>query len=321
MPPALEVRDLHKSYGSHVALRGISFAINDGEVVGFLGPNGAGKSTAMKILTGFLAPSAGQALVRGVETLKEPITAQAHLGYLPENAPIYPDMRVRDYLRYIGRIRGLGRAELARAIERVSLETGIDERLGQQIGNLSKGYRQRVGLAQALLHSPPILILDEPTTGLDPNQIVEIRNLIREIGRKRTVVLSTHILSEVQATCDRVIIINKGTLVADGATDTVTASTRGGVLLTVVLGPGSVASDTARVQADLEAISGIERVTPQEGADPETYAFEVLAETDVRRAIFDMAVSRGLVLLELAREKSNLEEVFRRLTMGGPAQG
>ena len=319
MPPALHVEDLHKSYGSHVALRGISFSIDEGEVVGFLGPNGAGKSTAMKILTGFLSPSAGRACVRGIETLSDPISAQSHLGYLPENAPIYPDMRVRDYLEYIGRIRGLGRAELARAIERVSHETGIDERLGQQIGNLSKGYRQRVGLAQALLHSPPILILDEPTTGLDPNQIVEIRNLIRDIGRRRTVVLSTHILSEVQATCDRVIIINKGSLVADGATDSVTASTRGGVLLTVVLGAGSVASDTARVQADLEGIEGIQRVSAQEAADPETYAFEVLAESDVRRAIFELAVARGLVLLELARETSNLEEVFRRLTLGTDA--
>ena len=316
MPAAIEVEDLHKSYGSHVALRGISFSIREGEVVGFLGPNGAGKSTAMKILTGFIAPSAGKASIQGHETLADPLAAQKCIGYLPENAPIYPDMRVRDYLRYIGRIRGLGKAELARAIERVATETGIDERLGQSVGNLSKGYRQRVGLAQALLHSPPILILDEPTTGLDPNQIVEIRNLIREIGRKRTVILSTHILTEVQATCDRVIIINRGSLVADGATDDVTAATRGGVLLSVVFGAGTVATSPDKVQADLELLDGVERVRVQEAVEADTYAFEVLASADIRRAVFQLAVDRGLVLLELAREKSNLEEVFRRLTLG-----
>ena len=316
MTAALEVEDLHKSYGSHVALRGIHFSIDEGEVVGFLGPNGAGKSTAMKILTGFLAPTSGSARVRGFETLAHPIAAQSCMGYLPENAPIYPDMRVRDYLRYVGRIRGLGRAEMARAIERVSEECGIDERLGQPVSDLSKGYRQRVGLAQALLHSPPILILDEPTTGLDPNQIVEIRNLIREIGRKRTVILSTHILSEVQATCDRVIIINQGAIVADGTTDAVTARTRGGLMLSVAFAPGKVATTAEKVEADIAALDGVERVRRQEGADADGYAFEVLAERDVRPELFHLAVARGLVLVELAREKSNLEEVFRRLTQG-----
>jgi ABC-2 type transport system ATP-binding protein len=316
MTVAIEVADLHKSYGSFVALRGISFQISEGEVVGFLGPNGAGKSTAMKVLTGFLAPSAGRAAIQGHETLADPIEAQRRVGYLPENAPIYPDMRVGDYLRYIGEIRGLGKAELARAIERVAQECGIDERLGQTVGSLSKGYRQRVGLAQALLHSPPILILDEPTTGLDPNQIVEIRNLIREIGRRRTVILSTHILSEVQATCDRVIIINKGAIVADGATDDVTARTRGGLMLQVVFGAGKVEASPEAVLQAVQAIPGVDRARMMEAADPDTHAFEVLASEDVRAALFQLAVDRGLVLLELAREKSNLEEVFRRLTMG-----
>jgi ABC-2 type transport system ATP-binding protein len=312
--PAIEVRDLRKNYGDHVALRGISFSVEQGEVVGFLGPNGAGKSTAMKILTGFIAPTAGQAFVDGHETLADPIAAQRQLGYLPEHAPIYLDMRVRDFLDYVGKIRGLGRVERARAIEKVAHQCGITPRLGQEISALSKGFRQRVGLAQALLHSPPILILDEPTTGLDPNQIVEIRNLIREIGRKRTVILSTHILSEVQATCDRVIIINKGELVADGATADVTARTRGGQMLHVVLAPDTVKPDIAAVKAGLEAIEGVVRVQRAEVADRAHFGFELLTEGDRREAIFRFATGQGLLLLELAPERTNLEEVFRRLT-------
>ena len=235
----------------------------------------------MKILTGFIAPSAGKASIQGHETLADPLAAQKCIGYLPENAPIYPDMRVRDYLRYIGRIRGLGKAELARAIERVATETGIDERLGQSVGNLSKGYRQRVGLAQALLHSPPILILDEPTTGLDLNQIVEIRNLIREIYRKRTVILSTHILTEVQATCDRVIIINRECRRRHRRRD---RRTRGGVLLSVVFGAGTVALPD-KVQVEDGSLDGVERVRVQE-VEADTYAFEALASADIRRAVF-----------------------------------
>ena len=311
---AIEIDDLQKSYGRHVALRGISFAVDEGEVVGFLGPNGAGKSTAMKILTGFISPSGGTAKVAGVDVVEDPISAQQQIGYLPENAPIYPDMRVRDYLDYVGRVRGLGTASRATAIDKVAQQCGITPRLGQQVGELSKGYRQRVGLAQALLHSPPILILDEPTTGLDPNQIVEIRNLIRDIGRSRTVILSTHILSEVQATCDRVIIINKGELVADGATGEVTARTQGGQLLSVLFRAGTVAPQRAALEAALAAIPGVERVSPQEAAREADYAYELLASGDVRQAVFELAVSQGLVLLELAPERSNLEEVFRRLT-------
>ena len=314
---AIEVQQLEKHYGEHRALKGIDFKVDDGEVVGFLGPNGAGKSTAMKIITGYLAPTAGRALVRGIDVLDDPIEAQRRIGYLPEHAPVYLDMRVRDYLQYIGRVRNLGRSELVRAIERVAEQCGIRPRLGQQVGDLSKGYRQRVGLAQALLHSPEILILDEPTTGLDPNQIVEIRNLIREIGRQKTVILSTHILSEVQATCDRVIIINRGQLVADGATDEVTARTQGGQLLHVLLAPGRVDPTAAAVRAQLATIPGVDRVTPVEAADRRHHAFELLARTDVRRAVFAMAVDQGLDLLELAPEKTNLEEVFRRLTAAG----
>jgi len=311
---AIEIDTLHKSYGRHTALRGISFTVDEGEVVGFLGPNGAGKSTAMKVLTGYLSPSAGTARVRGKDVVEDPISAQREIGYLPENAPIYPDMRVRDFLAYVARIRGLGKASRATAIEKVAEQCGITHRLGQQVGALSKGYRQRVGLAQALVHSPRILILDEPTTGLDPNQIVEIRNLIRDIGRHKTVVLSTHILSEVQATCDRVIIINRGELVADGATDEVTTRTQGGQLLNVVFGAGTVAPQRAALEARLSALEGVERVRAQEAASASDYAYEILASRDLRAALFHLAVAQGLILLELAPEKSNLEEVFRRLT-------
>jgi ABC-2 type transport system ATP-binding protein len=314
---AIQVEALEKHYGEHRALKGIDFTVDEGEVVGFLGPNGAGKSTAMKIITGYLAPTAGRALVRGIEVLDDPIEAQRNIGYLPEHAPVYTDMRVRDYLQYIGRVRELGRSELVRAIERVAEQCGITARLGQQVGALSKGYRQRVGLAQAMLHSPRILILDEPTTGLDPNQIVEIRNLIREIGRHKTVILSTHILSEVQATCDRVIIINRGQLVADGATDEVTARTQGGQLLNVVLAPGRVAPSHDHVRDQLLALPGVDRVKHVEASDPQHHAFEVLASSDVRQAVFTLAVDQGLSLLELAPEKTNLEEVFRRLTATG----
>jgi ABC-2 type transport system ATP-binding protein len=311
---AIEVRDLRKTYGDHVALRGIDFTVEQGEVVGFLGPNGAGKSTAMKIITGYLAPTGGQAFVDGHETLADPIAAQKRIGYLPEHAPIYLDMRVRDFLHYVGRIRGLGTVERARSIERVADQCGIAPRLGQQISALSKGFRQRVGLAQALLHSPPILILDEPTTGLDPNQIVEIRNLIREIGRKRTVILSTHILSEVQATCDRVIIINKGELVADGSTDDVTARTQGGQMLHVVLAADTVKPNMVAVEAGLKTIEGVVRVQQTEVAHRDHFGFELLTDGDRREAIFRFAIAQGLMLLELAPERTNLEEVFRRLT-------
>lgn len=311
---AIEVRELRKSYGNHVALRGISFSVEHGEVVGFLGPNGAGKSTAMKILTGFLTPSGGQAAIEGHDVLDEPIEARAKIGYLPESAPLYTEMRVGDYLDFVGRVRGLGSAERATAIERAAGLCGVTDRMDQAIGTLSKGYRQRTGLAQALLHDPSILILDEPTTGLDPNQIVDIRNLIREIGRKKTVLLSTHILSEVQATCDRVIIVNKGEIVADGPTGEVTLRDQGGRLMRVTYAPGKVAPRREAVVQAVEALADVERVRTLEDEDPAHMALEILARTDLRPALFQLAVDQGLVLLELTLERSNLEEVFRRLT-------
>lgn len=314
--PAIAVQDLHKSYGAHVALRGIDFEVGHGEVVGFLGPNGAGKTTTMRILTGFMSPSAGTTTIEGHDVVASPIQARKRIGYLPENAPIYPDMSVHGYLDYIGQIRELGPAERARAIERVALQCGVAGRMGQKVGALSKGYRQRVGLAQALLHDPSILILDEPTTGLDPNQIVEIRNLIREIGRRKTVLLSTHILSEVQATCDRVLIINQGRIVADGRTDVVTANEQGGLLIQVTFEPGDVNPDRRNLTVALSQMEGINEIKRLEGETLDQIAYEILADRDLRADLFGFAKAQGLVMVELTRAQSNLEEVFRRLTRG-----
>jgi ABC-2 type transport system ATP-binding protein len=312
--PAIVVQDLHKSYGSHVALRGIDFEVNHGEVVGFLGPNGAGKTTTMRILTGFLASSAGSTRIEGHDVVSEPLLARQKIGYLPENAPIYPDMQVHAYLNYMGRIRELGTAERARAIERVAVQCGITGRMSQKIGVLSKGFRQRVGLAQAMLHEPSILILDEPTTGLDPNQIVEIRNVIREIGRRKTVLLSSHILSEVQATCDRVLIINQGAIVADGRTDVVTAKEQGGLLIQATFAPGTVNPDRRALTVELSKLEGVQTIKRLEADSASHFRYEVLADRDLREELFYFAQSQGVVLLELARAQSNLEEVFRRLT-------
>ena len=308
----IRVDGLCRAYGSFEALRGVSFSVESGEIVGLLGPNGAGKTTCMKILTGFLAPTGGSATVCGIDVLDDPISVQRQLGYLPENAPVYDEMAVESYLTFIAKVRGLGRAERTRAIERVAAECGIEDRLGQRISTLSRGYRQRVGLAQALLHEPRVLILDEPTTGLDPNQIVEIRSLIRRVGKTRTVILSTHILPEVQVTCDRVLIIHEGLLVADDRTDQLMSSASGQVL-TVGIAPGKVEADRATLEAQLSELSGVNRICVATPVD-ELYRFTVFAGNDVRDAVFRWAVERGHVLVELSSERRDLEDVFRRLT-------
>ena len=318
--PMIEVSGLQKRFGAHVALAGIDFTISKGEVVGFLGPNGAGKSTTMKILTGFLSPSGGQAKVCGVDVVEHPVAARRHLGYLPEASPVYPDMRVEDYLDFAGRVRNLPRSERASAIERALDRCGLVDRRRQVVGTLSKGYKQRVGLAQAMLHQPDILILDEPTSGLDPNQIVDIRRLIREIGERRTVILSTHILSEVQASCDRVLIVNRGSLVADGPTEEVTAVSTGEVVRASIV-PGDVRQEPEVVVKALEDLPGVTavRVIPSTTTVDEELVLRIHATEDVRERVFRAAVKLGVVVVELGRERSNLEDVFRRLTTGPTA--
>jgi ABC-2 type transport system ATP-binding protein len=308
----LQVSALSKHYGAFTALDNVSFTISSGEIVGFLGPNGAGKTTTMKILTGFMAPTSGTAQIAGFDVVTDSLEVRRRIGYLPEAAPTYQEMQVRDYLDFIGQIRSMASSERARAIERVAQECDLEDRLKQVIGTLSKGYRQRVGLAQALLHQPALLILDEPTSGLDPNQILSIRNLIRKIGQSRTVILSTHILQEVEATCDRVLILSKGKLVADAPTGQVRLQGEGS-LAKVGYIPGSIRLPKAKIQALIAAIPGVQRVEAQEEASLDR--FEVLATRDVRPELFKLAVDSGLVMVEISRESSSLEEVFRRLTL------
>ena len=314
----IDVKGLGKRYGEHIALDGVDFSIARGEVVGFLGPNGAGKTTTMKILTGYIAPSSGEGRVMGLDVVGEPVAVRRHLGYLPEASPVYPEMQIQEFLDFVGRIRGLERSERASALDRAMVRTGLTERRKQTIGTLSKGFKQRVGIAQAILHDPDLLILDEPTSGLDPNQMGEIRELIRDLGRRKTVLLSTHILSEVQATCDRVIIINRGRVVADGPTEEVT-SQRDGERIHLSLAPGEVTLSKEAIIQALSGIAGVEEVSSiatAEAGEGELN-FRVHAGEDVRAALFREVVSMGLVLLELHRERSNLEEVFRRLTVSG----
>lgn len=317
MQPVIEARGLGRSYGSSVALAGVDFAVSPGEIVGLLGPNGAGKTTTMKLLSGWLAPTAGSATVCGCDVLTDPIGVQRQVGTLPEGAPAYDELTVAGWLRFAAEVRGLGAAERERALERVVADCGLDGRLDQAIGTLSRGYRQRVGLAQALLHQPRVLILDEPTTGLDPNQVAEVRALIRRVGETRTVLLSTHVLPEVQAVCDRVLILHEGRLVADDRVEVLSRSA-GGQVLRVGLGPGKVQPDSERVVAELAALDGVRAVRPLADADARL-AFEVTADGDVRAAVYGWAVEHGHVLVELSAEQRSLEEVFRHLTMGEPA--
>lgn len=310
--PVLEVVDLQRSFGTVQALRGVSFTVEPGEIVGLLGPNGAGKTTAMRVLTGFLAPTGGTARVGGHDVLLEPLKARQAVGYLPETAPVPREMTPRGLLDFVGAIRGMGPAERARASERVAADCGLTERLDQPIGQLSKGFRQRVGLAQALIHDPPVVILDEPTSGLDPNQIAEIRGLIRRVGERRAVLLSTHVLPEVQAVCDRVLLLHQGRLVIDGATEDV-LSRPSGMVVHVVLGASKVQADADALQTELGALDGVDRVelgAPRGGV----HHLVVHAGADVREGVFRWAATRGHVLLELSSERRDLEDVFRQLT-------
>ncbi len=313
---AITVQHLSKSYGPYQAVKDISFTIDKGEVVGFLGPNGAGKSTTLKILTGYLAPSIGIATINGINVLENPILAQQQLGYLPENAPLYPDMTVYEYLQYIGKVRGLGRAERLHAIEEMSAQCQIKDRWHQPIGELSKGYRQRVGLAQALLHNPAIVILDEPTTGLDPNQIVEMRRLIRNIGTTKTVILSTHILSEVQVTCDRVLIIDKGTLVADGTVEDITSQSQSHRHWRLIVQRAKLQLTPNQISERFNQLDGVEHCSILENTPDGELGFSLVCSQDVRAGLFEVVVQSGLTLLEMSPHKDDLESVFHRLTEG-----
>jgi ABC-2 type transport system ATP-binding protein len=318
--PMIEVSGLTKSYGAIRALDGVTFEVPRGEVLGFLGPNGAGKTTTMKILTCFIAPTQGQVKVAGHDVGEHPLEVRRKVGYLPENAPLYRDMRVGEYLEFVGRVRGMAPGARRQGAARVVERCGLGDVVEQEIRTLSKGYRQRAGLAQAMIHDPEILILDEPTSGLDPNQIAEIRELVREVGRERTVILSTHHLAEVQAVAGRVLIINKGRLVADGTPGEI-GGDRGGTIYRVVLRRPE--GGFAAAAAAFGQVAGVRAVEEERSPLPEEVALAIrtAGDADLRAGIFGAAVERGFTLLELGTRAVDLEAVFRRLTTeaAGPA--
>ena len=300
---SVTVSELTKLYGEQRAIDGISFEARSGEVLGFLGPNGAGKTTTMKILTCYLSQSSGSASVCGHPVETESLAVRRLVGYLPEHNPLYKDMYVREYLTFAADANGI-RKSRQRIDELIDL-TGLGREAHKHIGALSKGYRQRVGLAQAMLHDPEVLILDEPTSGLDPNQLAEIRTLIKQLGREKTVILSTHIMQEVQALCDRVVIIDRGTIVADDPIDRLQRRLSGDSSLLVQF-------DRQVENADLLKINGVDRVTP--GKLPFSYRLFLRGEADARADVFRFAVAKDLVLLGMVREELSVEEVFRALT-------
>jgi ABC-2 type transport system ATP-binding protein len=301
---SIAVQNLTKMYGSQKAVNDITFTINPGEIVGFLGPNGAGKSTTMKILTCFLPQTEGKAEVCGYDVTENPIEVRRHIGYLPEHNPLYLDMYVREYLQFTGKLHGLA-GNVNAQVDEIIEKTGITPERKKKIGQLSKGYRQRVGLAQALLHNPEVLILDEPTSGLDPNQISEIRNLIKETGKNRTVILSTHIMQEVEALCDRVIIINKGQIVADDETQHLKTRFKGGNAIIQVTFKGDV------TEKQLKTIKGISQA--KQLAENK---WQLLADNpaEINELLFRFAVSNNLVIIEQTQETQRLEDVFQQLT-------
>jgi ABC-2 type transport system ATP-binding protein len=306
----IEVEGLTKRYGPTLAVSDVTFDVRKGEVLGFLGPNGAGKTTTMRVITGYLPPTSGKVRVADHDVVEESLEARRHTGYLPENPPVYTDMRVSEYLAFVGRIKGVAGRDLRNRIREVSQTCAIAEVQSRQIGKLSKGYRQRVGLAQALIHNPDVLILDEPTAGLDPKQIIETRELIRGLAGQHTVVLSTHILPEVSKTCDRVVVINNGKVVAVGAPDELTQRLQGfETVLVTAEGPGG------EMKARLERVEGVTLVEERDVANNRV-TFEVHAgkERDVRAELARAIVESQWSLFELRTSGMSLEDIFLKLT-------
>lgn len=294
------VDQLTKVYGEQTAVNQISFSVQSGEIVGFLGPNGAGKSTTMKMLTCFIPQTSGKASVCGFDTEKNSLDVRRNVGYLPEHNPLYPEMYVKEYLEFAARLNGMKNAD--KRIEDMIAMTGLTLERRKKIGQLSKGYRQRVGLAQAMLHDPKVLIMDEPTSGLDPNQLAEVRSLIKNIGKEKTVILSTHIMQEVQAICSRVIIINKGKIVADDSVDGIQAQQKGTTIIQVEF-------KEAVNQQLLKQIAGVRSVKGDTKLIIEYYG-----DADIREYLFRFAVENKYTLLNMHIEKQNLEDVFHDLT-------
>jgi len=304
----IKISNLTKSYGSQRAVDSISFEVKTGEILGFLGPNGAGKTTTMKMITGYIDIQDGEVLIGG-QSVKTGTTKQ-YVGYLPEHNPLYTDMPVMDYLEFCAALQGVPKPQIPERVREMVRVCGLDVEKHKNIAELSKGYRQRVGLAQAMIHDPEILILDEPTTGLDPNQIVEIRELIRQLGKEKTVILSTHILPEVEATCDRILIINRGQIVADGTADTLRKQAQGQQVLRARI-EGAGAMDVQKALQQLPSIATSEIL------DAEAGRFELQSQPEQvsNRAVFELCVQHGWALTELVPFETRLEDIFRDLTL------
>ncbi len=308
----IEVRNLTKHYGDKHAVNDISFTVEDGEILGFLGPNGAGKSTTMNMLTGYISSTSGQALINGVDILEDPIKAKSYIGYLPELPPLYIDMTVKGYLNYIFDLKKCKLPRKAHLNEVMTL-TKVNDVQDRIIKNLSKGYKQRVGLAQALIGNPPVLILDEPTVGLDPKQILEIRTLIKKLGRNHTVILSSHILSEIQAVCDRIIIINHGVVAAHDTTDNLSRNVSNDHrIIARIEGPRD------EIIKAMRKITGIKYVKADMEREPGVYEYELEAVpgSDIRRELFQIAAQNNWPLLSARSAEMTLEDVFLKITMG-----
>ena len=307
----IEVQNLSKHYGDKKAVDNISFKAENGEILGFLGPNGAGKSTTMNILTGYISSTKGKALIDGIDILEDPIKAKSKIGYLPEQPPLYLDMTVKEYLNFI---YDLKKCKLPRNshLKDICRLVKIEHVYNRIIKNLSKGYKQRVGLAQAMVGNPNVLILDEPTVGLDPNQIIEIRSLIKKLGKNHTVILSSHILSEVQAVCDKIVVINEGKIVADDTEDNLSKTLANENRIAV-----KIEGEKDKVVAEITAIEGVENYSAYI-ADKGVWEYKIETKegTDIRRKLFDLAVKNGWYILEMKSSELSLEDIFLKLTMG-----
>lgn len=312
----IKVEGLSKRYARNIAVDDVSFEVQKGQIVGFLGPNGAGKTTTMRILTCFLPPTAGTANVAGYDVLQQPMEVKRRIGYLPETPPLYPDMEVGEYLEFVGRLKGISRAELPRRVTDVAERCAIADVRRKLIHKLSKGYRQRVGLAQAIIHNPDVLILDEPTSGLDPKQITETRSLIKSLAGDHTIILSTHILPEVEQICEQVVIISKGKIVATDTVGNLTHRLRGAESITVAIEPrGAATLDHAYVQQRLEQVPGVSRVLPRESRERRLlFDLESLQGRAIRGEVSRAVVESGWDLTELRPVALSLEEVFLQLT-------
>jgi len=300
---SVEVKNLTKIFNQQKAVNNISFSVNEGEILGFLGPNGAGKSTTMKMATSFLPPTSGSIFIKGIDVLKDPLSVRKIIGYLPEHNPLYLDMYIKEYLEFIASLHGIKGIALRTKIEDIIGLTGLELERRKKIGQLSKGYRQRVGLAQAMIHEPEVLILDEPTSGLDPNQIIEIRELIKDFSKQKTVIFSTHIMQEVQAMCDRVVIIDKGEIVADDKVENLRDQTSNQHLITVEF----------EVLPDIDILKNIEGINKLETEGNKVKIY-VDPDTDIRGDIFKLATEKNLSLIGLHKEDTSLENIFQQLT-------